>query len=458
MNYVGTTFRHTRYPPITSVAIVAIIAVVTMAVAACTVDQPQTDNSVLVTNVNIVDLESCSIQSARDVLIEDGKIKLVTNHRADTSVYEVDEKKIVRGHGRFALPGYWDMHLHFGIWPADIAFPALLKSGVLGARDMGWEFEAPVALRDSVTSGARVGPRLVVAGPILDGPTDGWPLRHTVSSVDEAAAAVAAVKAAGADFIKVHAQMERDVFFAVAKAANEAELPFVGHLAKDVTVIEAVAAGQASIEHLIMPWCELSETEAKCVNAGAEATIDVMVAAGTRMTATLPVYRSIFHMDAEKIPELEALDKETRPLKVQESWDYQLAVNSQWAPPEDQREDVARKIYANSIKEVRVLTDAGIPIMVGSDLGYLHVYPGTSVHDELSVFVNEAGLTPCKALNAAISEPVRFLGLDEELGGIAAGKEASFIMLDGNPLEDIANSSRVSGILLRGHHYDPDLL
>jgi imidazolonepropionase-like amidohydrolase len=92
--------------------------------------------------------------------------------------------------------------------------------------------------------------------------------------------------------------------------------------------------------------------------------------------------------------------------------------------------------------------------MAGTDLAVPLVYPGFSVHDELQHFVEKVGMTPMEALESATWLPSEFMGLGDSLGTIEEGKIADLIVLDENPLEDIANTMKISSVIAGGVLYD----
>ena len=94
-------------------------------------------------------------------------------------------------------------------------------------------------------------------------------------------------------------------------------------------------------------------------------------------------------------------------------------------------------------------------ILAGTDAGFLNSfnYPGIGLHDELQVFV-DGGLTPLQALQASVINGPRFLGKTEHYGAVAAGKTADILILDQNPLADIAATRKIHGIVLKGRYFD----
>ena len=98
----------------------------------------------------------------------------------------------------------------------------------------------------------------------------------------------------------------------------------------------------------------------------------------------------------------------------------------------------ADRVWDRYREMVRLLRDAGVPILPGTD----QAPDGASLHRELELLV-EAGLSPAEAIAAATSPAAAFLGLSEELGTIETGKRADLVLLDGDPLADIANTRRL---------------
>src|SRR5262249_49510081 len=141
----------------------------------------------------------------------------------------------------------WDMHVHIA---DEHFFPMCLANGVTGVRDMANYTKPILSRRKAVADGKVLGPRIVAAGPILDGPKPVWPFSIAAGNAEEGRDAVRKVKKEGVDFIKVYSKLPREAYFAIADEAKKQGLPFVGHVPVLVSVHEATRAGQKSIEHL----------------------------------------------------------------------------------------------------------------------------------------------------------------------------------------------------------------
>jgi imidazolonepropionase-like amidohydrolase len=132
----------------------------------------------------------------------------------------------------------------------ETCLPLFIANGVTGVRDMGGDLDALQQWRREIAQGRLVGPRIVVSGPMLDGPIPAWPNSLAVATAPEGREAVVALKQQGADFVKVQSLLPRDAYFAVAEEAKKQGLPLAGHVPDAVSAAEASDVGQRSMEHL----------------------------------------------------------------------------------------------------------------------------------------------------------------------------------------------------------------
>ena len=116
-----------------------------------------------------------------------------------------------------------------------------------------------------------------------------------------------------------------------------------------------------------------------------------------------------------------------------------------------------KKLYQKELELVGAMHKAGVPFMTGTDVPGAYTYPGFSLHDELALFV-QTGFSPLEALQAATINPAKFLGLDKSLGTIEKGKFADLVLLDANPLENIANTKKISAVIVNGRYLPKESL
>ena len=401
-------------------------------------------------NVNVLPMSSDVVLAQQTVVVADGKI---------VSLGDVDSVPVpkgalvVDGTDRFLMPGLAEMHAHVtGTSPAQIERLATLfvANGVTTIRGMLGRPEH-LKLRQQLEDGEVFGPRLITSGPSLNG--------RSVSSVADAARMVRAQQAAGYDFIKVHPGLNRREFDSLARTANEIGMPFAGHVPVASGVREALRNQMATIDHLdgyFLALLPASDDGA----GGFGGFFDVMLAAD---------------IDADRIPEIAAAtaaagtwnvptevlveqlidDTPVADLRLRPETRYVTrAVVNEWvAAKESQLNDrnYNAETAALAIQQRRRLIlelhRAGAGLLLGSDAPQTFNVPGFSVHRELRALV-DAGLTPFEALRTGTAAVAEFLGANTGL--IAVGRDADLVLLDANPLQDIGNSNRVHGVMLRG--------
>lgn len=111
------------------------------------------------------------------------------------------------------------------------------------------------------------------------------------------------------------------------------------------------------------------------------------------------------------------------------------------------------KIADFNSRLVKVFKEAGVPMVAGADSGVSGVVWGFSLHDELELLV-QAGLTPQEALTSSTRLPATWLGIDDKIGTVETGKYADLILLEANPLENISNTRKISGVFVNGQWVD----
>jgi imidazolonepropionase-like amidohydrolase len=427
----------------------------------------------VITNVTIIDVTGAPAASDMTVVITGDRITEIGPTR---SVRAPKDAQIVSGTGKFLIPGLWDMHVH---WYLKDYLPLFLANGVTGIRQM-WGMPMHHHWRKEQESGSLLGPRLIIASPIIDGPNPIW--RESVSVADEAQAREAVRKARqdGADFIKIYSRLTRDAFFAVADETKKLGVPFAGHIPQSVTVAEASDAGQKSIEHLtgILMACSSREEELRKELAAATSANPGQFSSAQFRRINQSIYESF---SADKAAALFARLKRNQTwqcptLTVLRSGAYLSdpnfrndprlkympeSVRTQWDPTKDFRfrnrteEDhqMAKLGFRKQTEIIRPMRQAGVEFIAGTDVLNPYCFPGFSLHDELALLV-EAGLTPLEALQAATINAARYQAREKELGTVAKDKLADLVLLEANPLEKITNTQKIDAVIMNGKLID----
>jgi imidazolonepropionase-like amidohydrolase len=347
--------------------------------------------------------------------------------------------RMMDGTGKFLIPGLWDMHVHVG---SRSDLPLFIANGVTGIRAMDGDPEYHL-WRQEVEAGALVGPRMVIASGVFDGPQTYFSDHIKVGSPDVAREAVRKARRDGAEFIKVHDLLPRDAYFATIDEAQKLGLPVAGHVPAAMTPEEVSEAGQASIEHLTRMDDLSLDGEGRSRAAMLFARFKKN---HTWQCPTLVMTRNYTLLANPSL----AADPHLRYVRLRrkEGWrrmnDGSLSV----------RDWMARKqTYRKRLAMVGAMQRAGVGILAGTDLANPYLIPGFSLHDELAIFV-EAGLKPMEALQAAALNPARFLGRERELGTVQQGRLADLLLLDADPLADIRSTAKIHAVVAAGRLYD----
>ena len=427
----------------------------------------------VLTHVSVIDSTANAVRPDQSVVIVNGRIAAIG---PSARIKLPKDARIVDGQGKFLIPGLWDMHVHIAglnadpAWSKQVLLPLLLANGVTGVRDMGGDLDTLLTWKREIEAGTLVGPHIVACGPFLVGSGAKTAEQYPIANVEEARAAVRDLKRRGAEFIKVISVPSKEVFFAVADEAKKQNIPFAGHLPFQVSAQEASNAGMRSIEHLLYSAFSLSfssqEDDLRVRLIAAEDKGDSVawekIAHESDATydkeKAAQLFQTLKRNRTWVTPTLASLDITAHP----EDWsadDPQLAfvppsLAKQWR---DSMQDPEMKVRAawlarqaaNDWRLTGELHHAGIPLLVGSDSLDAFVIPGESLHRELVELVR-AGLTPAAALSAATSGAATFLGREHDLGTVETRKIADLVLLDGSPLENIANTQRVNAVVRAG--------
>jgi imidazolonepropionase-like amidohydrolase len=377
---------------------------------------------------------------------------------------------IVEARGRYLIPGLWDMHVHevFGDWlPADerVTPRLFVANGITGVRDMGGDLPVLKRWRSQIAAGRMLGPRMYIAGPMLDGPTPRFPSSAPVANAADGRRVVDELQAQGVDFIKIQSLIPRDGYFAAADEAKKLGITFVGHVPDAIRASEASDAGQKSIEHFtgIFEGCSTIEDQllkgpkslgqnVKFYDADrAKVLIGQMSRNQTWQVPTLVWERGQWLIDDIDLHD-DPLTKYAPAAWKDRTWpmftrDILKDMDTDPLP-------VRQQFVQMELDMTLAMFQAGVPFMAGTDTAAgVHVFPGFSLHQELALFV-KAGLTPMQALQTATINPARFMGRLADLGTVEKGKLADLVLLDANPLDDIANTRRIHAVVLAGRYFD----
>jgi len=388
-------------------------------------------------NVTIVDVTNGRLQQHKTIVIEGSRIARIDNASEATRAAAT-----LDGTGMFVIPGLWDMHVHAYFTndtarfhsTSEVMFPLFIVNGVTGVRDLGSNLEATLAARDSIAAHQLTGPRMLVSGPMLDGPTTRYAAAIKVANGEEARAAVRMLKQRGVDMIKTQSLIPKDAYVALADEAARIGIPFEGHVPNAITGMEAIAANQRSFEHLISVRDTATTLIAELARKHVWQCPTVINSVGTAA---------------------DFLNDPGVPFWLRQSVEGWRRAAATRAAESDSTARASAERATRRLALIKRMYDEKIPFLAGTDApqGY-DLVPGTSLHRELQLFVR-AGLTPLQALQTATLNPAIYFGKRIEWGAIAPGKTADLVVLKGNPLVDIANTRAVAAVVADGRYYSP---
>jgi imidazolonepropionase-like amidohydrolase len=299
-------------------------------------------------------------------------------------------------------------------------------------------------------------------------------------SPEEGRQMVREAAALGWKVVKTYSLLSRDTYLAIADEARQLGLLVVGHVPESVRLRDAVAAGQIEVSHIsrVTQACTTREEAMVAANGEALASDDplgnlltvmaghvmttleswdeercrevarMLAEAGVAITPTLMV--SDFYVGADPSPD------DPRMATVP------AAVREQWAQADFRRQqmteemlDAAPGAIAQDWRTVKIMHEAGVTILAGTDAAFLnpYIFHGATLHGELGRLV-ALGLTPLEALASATVLPARFFDGEDGGRGIAPGGRADLVLLGANPLDDIANTRAIVATLASGRLYD----
>jgi len=438
----------------------------------------------VITGAHVVDVASGSTKDGLNVVVEGGRVIAVG---AAAEIVPPTGSQVVDGSGRYLIPGFWDMHVHIPIkFSPELHLPLFIAYGVTAVRDM-LDCKRPgdplfACVEDKrewnqrILEGSLVGPRIVsVASFAVDGPggrRKGLPDFIGPENAEQARELASYLKQRRVDAVKVYNDLPREAYFALVEEAKRLGLDVVGHRPRAISVDEASRAGQKSIEHARdfleecypgaealrkrprtapprKPTIDLREMVDLHTPATCDELFSTLVAKGTWICPTHITRKMDAYADNRTYradPRLEFVPWMQRRVWMEDADDMVARDPS----PE------GRRAYLDFYRAGLALTAKaharGVKILAGTDANDTYSFPGSGLHDEFEELVR-AGLSPADALRASIIRGPEYFGLSKDYGAVEVGKVADLVLLDGNPLEDIRNTRRISAVIFNGNVY-----
>ena len=404
----------------------------------------------IVTNARVFDPRTGTVSAPRDIIVKGNRIVAESGQTlvAPTTIDAAN---------RIVLPGLWDMHTHMG----DTDGLLNIAAGITSARDLGNDADTILDLKKKIDAGEAVGPRITLRG-LIDGP---GPFKGPTNILagDEAEARKAIDFFADRQYegIKIYSSIKPELVPFMTRYAHERGLRVSGHIPAGMTASQAVDAGYDEIQHVnmlflnFMPDVTDTRTPARFTEPakrGADldmnspevrAFVEKLKAKNVVVDPTVTVFEGMFTARTGHFSPSYAMISDRFPPQVRR---YLLTGG---LPVPEGMDERYRASFKRMLDMVGALHDAGVTIVAGTD-----GLAGFTLHRELELYV-QAGISPKDVLRIATLTAAEVAKRDQDLGTIEPGKLADFIIVDGDPTQNISDIRRVVTVVKDGRVFDP---
>ena len=363
---------------------------------------------------------------------------------------------VIDAAGKTVIPGLWDMHVHLGAGDGllDIA------NGVTTVRDLANDIDSLLALRKKFAEGTAVGPRVLMAG-FIDGPGPyAGPTKVLVSTPEEATKWVEKYKELGYEQIKIYSSVKPELVPVIAKRAHELGLRVSGHVPAFMRAEDAIRAGYNEIQHAnflllqFMPDVQDTRTPARFTAVADRAAaldlsspevrafLDLMKQNHIVSDPTLDVFEGMFVARKGQVSPSYAEIAERLPPQVRRG------TLTGGLPIPEGKDQLYRDSFKKMEELVALMYRDGITIVAGTD-----DLPGFNLHRELELYA-QAGIPPAEVLRIATLGAATVMHHENELGSVAVGKLADFVIVDGDPTTNLSDLRKVRTVVKDGKVFD----
>ena len=429
----------------------------------------------LLYNINIVNVVDGSISENVAIVMEGANILSIGKY--ETLRKKFKDSGNIDGKNRYVIPGLWDMHIHLegaDLVPDNKALlPVFIAYGITTVRDCASDLgEQVLKWRSEINHDSLVGPTIFTAGKKLEGKNSIWKGDLEIATEEELTQMLNLLDQYKVDFVKITENtLSGDLFLKSVQAAKARGYRVSGHVPYDLTISELVKAGFTSIEHasymlrlgadeeevkrgLLEGHLTKGEAGQKYVRnfdqARAIRAYQKFGQRGLFVCPTLIGGRQLAYLDKNDHQQDDFLKYLTQRFTANYAWRI-----SRMANDTDEQKKQRKNNYELVKQQLPYLQKAGIKIIAGSDAAALntYVYPAESLIDELMIF-KEAGLTPLEILQAATINGAHYFGKLDTMASVEEGKVADLVLLDKNPLRDIAAIKNIYAVIKKGTYYD----
>lgn len=403
---------------------------------------PLFDGVTAFVGANVLPMDREEVLRDHTVIVRQGRIVAV-GPRASVQVPQGAE--VIDAAGKYLMPGLAEMHGHTpgGVMEEPVMF-LYVANGITTVRGMLGN-QTHLDLRRRANTGELLAPTLYLAGPSFSG--------NTVQSEEQADQRVREQADDGWDLLKVHPGLTRAQYDAMAHAAQESGIRFSGHVPADVGLRHAIEMGQETFDHLD-GYIEFLEAFDRPIDPRRmEEAVRLTRDAGAWVVPTMVLWDVgiIGAGDADEMsawPEMRYWPRENMPMVVEgvEGW----AGRQRNAAAQYRQDPATRETWRQNRNAVlKALADGGVGVLMGTDSPQIFSVPGFSLHREMQAMA-DAGMTPWQILESGTRNVGIYFQGKDTFGTVAVGRRADLLLLNSNPLEDVARVADRAGVMVRG--------
>lgn len=405
-------------------------------------NDPTSNNSYLITNVNIIPMNQDTVLVNKMVYIKEGIIEKIADN------IEVSEIQIIDAKNKYLTPGLIDMHVH--VWDK-YELGLYLSNGVTAVRNL-WGMPMHLRIKEDVIKGGIISPTFFTTGPKLTGREFIGDDNLNLTNPGEAKEKVIAYKNRGYDFIKTYYGLEKEIFDAVIEQAKISEIDIVAHPSQKVPFSYHLNPQIKSIEHAEEIVQQPLQFDLDTIKL--QPIIDsIAESKHTSYCPTIVVFNNIYQMmiddsilDSESLGYMNPLIKRVDSKNQFDRW-----FNAKQEDPTAVSR--IKNQHDFHITIVQKLHEAGVSIVCGTDAGIGVTIPGFSIHKELK-FYKEAGLSNYEVLKTATVNASKTHSFMNSMGTIEAGKIANLLLVDENPLLVLSSLENPTNVFVNGRKLD----
>jgi len=402
--------------------------------------------SLIIDNVNIVDVENETILPHQQVIVHEG---IITAIRPAHSFYANDSVNIKDAKGGFLTPGLIDMHVHAY---DKSAFELSLSHGVTHVRVMNG-VDQHLKWRNEQRAGNWLASDMTISSPIIRSGDD-QTLTWTANSEEEARALVKKAKSEGYDLIKAYGSLSKESMLAIIDESKKRSIPIAKHGPHPVDGMQwKDLKGFQSFEHvedIYQGPLNYTFDEKKLKQA-----IDNLSKTETPVTPTLNIFWQLAQISKDKQHFIDDLPVDYISPIIR--WEEKSNQVERWLKSSANMSAHNQKTFDFLLQITNELAENNIPILVGSDAGVLLSPHGLATHNELRL-LKKSGLSTFSVLRSATILPAKALGKNEEIGQIKVGFKADFILTKNDPTKELGLLKNPDAIIKSGHMLSKDEL